>query len=314
MKDDLIRIDGKEVAPGKNAHLRINVAELPSGTRIHINVHVYRSKRPGPVVLLLGGLHGDEVNGVDIVHRIITSKVLDSLHAGSIIAIPLLNVYGFINFSRSLRDGKDVNRSFPGTRSGSLASQVANMMTKEILPNIDFGVDFHTGGSTISNYPQLRVSKGDVKALELARTFSPPIIIQNKPILKSHRLQALKMGKQILVFEGGESLRLDEGAIQMGIEGVHRLLNEHQMLSMPIRTTSPRIFEKSKWVRASKAGLVRLFAQAGEDVTKGQLLAEIYNLDKLVTTKVRAPLSGMLASHVNNPVAGRGDALFHIVY
>ncbi len=314
MEEDLIKIDGNEIAIGKNAHLRVVVAELPSGTSIHIHVHVYRSKHPGPTVLLLGGLHGDEVNGVDIVHRVITSSVLQSLHAGSVIAIPLLNVYGFINFSRSVRDGKDVNRSFPGTRYGSLASQVANMMTKEVLPNIDFGVDFHTGGSTISNFPQLRVSKGDVKALELARTFSPPIILQNKPIAKSHRLQALKMGKQILVFEGGESLRLDEASIQMGIEGVHRLLNHHQMLSMPIRKSTSEVFENSKWVRASKAGLVRLFAQGGEKVSKGQLLAEIHNLDKLKTTSIRSPLDGMIAAQVNNPVAGRGDALFHIVY
>jgi predicted deacylase len=314
MEDDLIRIDGNEIAPGKNAHLRVNVSELPTGTSIHINVHVFRSKNPGPKILLLGGLHGDEVNGVDIVKRVITSKVLRSLHAGSVIAIPLLNVYGFINFSRSLRDGKDVNRSFPGTRTGSLASQVANMMTREVLPNIDFGVDFHTGGSSISNHPQLRVSKGDVKALELAHTFSPPIILLNKPIPKSHRLQALKMGKPMLVFEGGESLRLDEQAIQMGIEGVHRLLNEHQMLSMPMRPSKSLVFEKSKWVRASKAGLVRNFAHAGEQVTKGQLLAEIYNLDKLQTTSVRAPLDGVLAAHVSTPVAGSGDALFHIVY
>ncbi len=207
---NLIKIDGEEIGQGQNAHICLNVSRLPSGTQIHINIHVYRSKNPGPTMLILGGLHGDEVNGVEIVRRIVASSSLNSLQKGSVIAIPLLNVFGFINFSRTVTDGKDVNRSFPGSKMGSLASRVAYMMRNEILPNIDFGIDFHTGGSTINNHPQLRVTRGDERALELAKVFASPIILKNRAIPKSLRLHAHKMGKPILVFEGGESLRMDD--------------------------------------------------------------------------------------------------------
>ncbi|NNC82113.1 MAG: succinylglutamate desuccinylase/aspartoacylase family protein [Flavobacteriales bacterium] len=307
-----MRITDHEIPGGKDAHLRINVAGLPSGTEIHINVHVYRSKKPGPCVLLLGGMHGDEVNGVEIVRRVVASKALKSLQKGSVIAIPLLNVYGFINFSRSVRDGKDVNRSFPGTKNGSLASRVAYLMSKEILPHIDYGVDFHTGGSTIHNFPQLRVTKDDARALELAQIFSPPIILKNRPIPKSHRLHAYRSGKPILVFEGGESLRIDEDSIQTGIQGIHRILNHEGMLSMPMDQAESKVYDSSKWVRASKAGLVNLMVRAGHGVRKGEVLAYIHDLGTLKRTGIKSPKDGLVIAHVNNPVVSRGDALFHI--
>ncbi|NNK80458.1 MAG: succinylglutamate desuccinylase/aspartoacylase family protein [Flavobacteriales bacterium] len=313
-KGEIITIDGNEIALGKNAHIRCRVASLPSGTDIHINIHVYRSNKAGPKILLLGGLHGDEVNGVETVRRILSSKSLESLQRGTIIAIPLLNVYGFINFSRSVRDGKDVNRSFPGSKTGSLASRVAYMMSNHILPNIDYGIDFHTGGSTIHNLPQLRVTQGDNAALELGRIFNPPVILQNKAIPKSHRLHAFKLGKPILVFEGGESLRLDEASIQMGITGVHRILSHERMLSMPIDSELTQEFEKSKWIRAYRSGLVNLKTSSGSSVKKGQILAEIYQLDSLKKVSIKSPRDGLLIAHVNNPVVNRGDALFHIVF
>ena len=309
-----VSIEGQVINPGSRSLIELPVAELPSGTRIHINVHVYRAKKPGPCIIILGGLHGDEINGVETVRRILTSKKLEKLKKGMLIAIPLLNVYGFNNFSRSLRDGKDVNRSFPGSKNGSLASRVAYLMTNTILPLIDFGIDFHTGGASIFNYPQLRVSEGDSKAMELARIFAPPFILQNKPIPKSQRKQPLSMGKPILVYEGGESLRLDENAIKSGEEGVYRVLNHHEMISMEMPSPNSEEFKRSTWIRASKAGIVNLLTKAGEEVKKGQRIAEIHNLDSLKRTFIQSPHNCKVLAHVNNPVVKRGDALFHLVY
>jgi uncharacterized protein len=309
-----VSIEGQVIQPGVRKLVELPVAELPSGTRIHINVHVYRAKKPGPCMIIMGGLHGDEINGIETVRRILTSKKLEKIKKGMVIAIPLLNVYGFNNFSRSLRDGKDVNRSFPGSKNGSLASRVAYLMTNSILPLIDFGIDFHTGGASIFNFPQLRVSEGDDKALELARIFAPPFILQNKPIPKSQRKQAMSMGKPILVYEGGESLRLDEVAIQTGVEGVLRVLNYHEMISVDVKPGSSAEYSRSTWIRASKAGIVNLLSHAGQEVKKGQRLAEIHNLDSLKRSYIHATRNCKVLAHVNNPVVSRGDALFHLVF
>jgi len=146
-----IEINGTEVKAGEEKIIKLNVARLPSGTVISLRVHVFRSKKPGPTMLVMGGVHGDEINGVEIVRESIARKFYDQLETGTVIAIPLLNIYGFINFSRDASEGKDVNRSFPGSMMGSLASRVAATLTKKILPLVDFGVDFHTGGSARYN-------------------------------------------------------------------------------------------------------------------------------------------------------------------
>jgi len=155
---DNITIQGQDFPPGSSGMVRINAGRLPSGNRISIFTYIFRSKNPGPTALILGGMHGDEINGVEIVSRTISDNFFGNLSSGSVIVIPLLNIFGFINYSRDVPDGKDVNRSFPGNMNGSLASRVARMITKKILPLIDFGIDFHTGAKDHWNYPQIRYS------------------------------------------------------------------------------------------------------------------------------------------------------------
>ena len=186
-------IDGQVIMPGESRVVDIPVGNLPSGTNININVNVHRSMFKGPVVLILAGVHGDEINGIEIVRRSIAENVYDNLIKGTVIVIPLLNVFGFINFSRDVPDGKDVNRSFPGTKSGSLASRVAYTLTKKILPLVDFGIDFHTGGGSRYNFPQVRYGKTNKKARELAEAFSAPFIIEKPYIIKSLRKIAKDM-------------------------------------------------------------------------------------------------------------------------
>jgi len=310
-------IDGQEIKAGKNALVRLNVSRLPSDTLIDINVHVFRSRKSGPTVLLLGGMHGDEINGVEIVRRAVRSKSLRKLQKGTIIAIPLLNVYGFNHFSRAVPDGKDLNRSFPGTASGSLASRVAHTLSTKILPLIDIGLDFHTGGNTIHNSPQTRVTIDDERGIEIAKVFGAPMMLQNQTISKSMRRHAVKNGKSIVVFEGGESMRIDDRSIAVGLQGIRNVLEHLEML--PALTeeknrTKSLVFTNSKWLRAPRAGIFSLHKLAGQEVKKGEVLGEINRLEGKKPLKVSAPFDCHLFSHVNNPVVSRGDALFHLVF
>ena len=307
-------IGNKEILPGQNEIVKLQVASLPSGTRINIHVHVYRSINPGPTLLVLGGVHGDEINGVEIVRRSIASGMYNQLDKGNVIAIPLLNIYGFINFSRDTPDGKDVNRSFPGNMSGSLSSRVARTLTKKIMPLVDLGVDYHTGGGSRYNYPQIRYEKTNKKAFDLAKDFGAPYMI-NKPIIpKSLRKVGANLDVPIIIFEGGESLRFDGFSIEKGLQGLKRLMNKQGMLPTPIPEEKKFVFNKSSWLRASRSGLFTWSKQSGQKVRKGEPLGVIndpYGQDEI---PVLANKDGYIIGHNNAPVVSQGDALFHIGY
>lgn len=302
-----------EVQPGEKAIVKIPVASLAVGAKIHVLAHVFRSKNPGPTMLVLGGVHGDEINGVEIVRRAVKSGMFDKLECGNVIAIPVLNVFGFINFSRELPDGKDVNRSFPGTSRGSLASRVASCLSKNILPNIDFGLDFHTGGSSIYNYPQIRVAKNDPASHELALAFSSPYIIKTGLIAKSLRKECTKRNIPMLVYEGGESLRLDEYSIQEGIRGISKVM-AHKGLKKAKKSSGQNsiLFNDSTWIRASRAGLFVCEVVSGKQVKKGDRLGRITDPYGIKEVNVIASKSGWIYGHNNKPIVNAGEALFHI--
>ncbi len=307
------QINKTAVAPGESKLIKLNVAKLPSGTVINIRVHVFRSKNPGPTALFMGGLHGDEINGVETVRRAVKEGMFNNLTSGSVIAIPLLNVYGFINFSRDAVDGKDVNRSFPGSAKGSLASRVAYTLTDSILPLVDFGVDFHTGGSSRYNYPQVRYSKGDAAAKELAEQFAAPYLMEKKNLDKTLRYTAAGMDIPILVYEGGESLRFDGFSIEHGLKGIQRLLFHKKMLGtdMPAHHT-PKYFSNFTWMRAEKSGMFMWMQASGAKVSKGEVLGVINNPHGSKEVRVLAKKDGYIVGHNNAPVVNAGDALFHL--
>lgn len=308
-------INGIDIQPGEQHSLKLSVGQLPSGTRISIHAHVYRSTQPGPTLLVLGGVHGDEINGVEIIRRSVNDGMFEKLTSGSVIAIPLLNIFGFINFSRDVPDGKDVNRSFPGSTAGSLASRVARTITKKILPVVDFGVDFHTGGRSLYNYPQVRFSRGHEESEALARDFAAPFALGMSPISKSLRKTALDLGKPIIVFEGGESLRYDAFSIREGMAGLKRLLQRKGMISAKAGKKAPQVFSKTRWVRAEKAGMFLWLKSSGSKVKKGEIIGQINGpYGKSETIWVKAGETGTIIGHNNAPVVSQGDALFHIAY
>ncbi len=308
-----IVIDGETVRPGETRYLELNVARLPSGTPIDLPVHVIRSKEPGPTVLLSGGMHGDEVNGIEIVRKFLSKEFAEKLKCGSIVAMPIINVYGFINFSREVPDGKDINRSFPGKEDGSLASMVAYMMTTHILPVIDFGIDFHTGGASRTNYPQIRYEDGDKMAEKIAGAFHAPFTLNSSVIKGSFRETAKEMGKSVVVFEGGETLRIDPKTVEVGIDGIQRVLHHFGMLNRAPRLTgSTLFFKESHWVRAEVSGLFRHKKESGKKVKEGQTIGYISSPTNDYSVKVKSPYDGYIIGHNNFPLIHKGDALFHI--
>ena len=307
----IFSIHGEDVALGEDRQIHLNIARLPTYTNIDLPVRIIRAKKDGPVVLLSGGLHGDEINGIEIVRRLISNDHL-KLTSGTVIAVPLMNVYGFIQNVRGVPDGKDINRSFPGNKHGSLAKLVAYNIMNEIIPKVDYGVDFHTGGASRANYPQIRCVFDIPKNMELARAFAPPVILNSNLVASSFRKAAHNKGKHILVYETGESLRMDEAGIETAIAGTKRLLNH-----LGMRGTAPEAgtideYNKSKWLRAKYAGIFNTTIQLGDKVKKRQIVGRITDPFGNERFNLKAPDSGQVIGLNNSPVVHKGDAILHI--
>lgn len=297
---------------GKLHRQNFPTARLPSGTVIEIPIFSYAAKKDGPTLLLMAGMHGDEINGVEIMRRIITQKLYE-VNAGRVICVPVFNVFGFINFSREVPDGKDVNRSFPGNKNGSLASQFAYFMTSEILPHIDFGIDFHTGGKLINNFPQIRTTMIDPENAKLAKAFEAPFTINAPYRDRSLRKEASKQDKRILVYEAGESLKLRKTAIDQGIHGMQRVMKYLDMIeSAPTPRRENILIDNSTWIRARRAGLHYAQAYNGSFVKKGDILGVISDPFGEYEKPIKATHDCHILAVNNNPVVNRGDALFHI--
>lgn len=309
-----IIIDSHDIFPGEETLVKINVGRLPSNTRIDIEALVYRSTNPGPTVLLIGGIHGDEINGIEIVRRFIEQEISQHLQRGSIIAIPLLNIFGFINFSREVPDGKDVNRSFPGSSRGSLASRVANTLTKKILPFVDLALDFHTGGASRYNYPQIRYTKGDKKSQQIADLFNAPFTIEKASITRTFRKTCKDLDIPVVVYEAGESIRLDGYAIEAGLNGIRKVLVGLDMFD-PMATLEQRKsipIGKTSWIRASFSGVFIWSKGSGNYVRKGEPLGTIKDPFGSKSVSVISRRDGYIIGHNNASVVNQGDALFHI--
>ncbi|HET6244582.1 MAG: succinylglutamate desuccinylase/aspartoacylase family protein [Bacteroidetes bacterium] len=307
-----ITINGVTVRPGESAQVSLNTYRLPTRTVIDIPVFVYRSLEDGPVVLLLAGMHGDEINGVEIIRSLIVNNTFSKLHKGTVIAIPVINIVSFVYGTRSLPDGRDLNRCFPGSIGGSLGSRIAHDLMSEIIPQISFGVDFHTGGASKSNFPQIRCSFGALQNLELAEQFGSPFIINSGLRDKTLRKEAANIGKTILVYEGGESSRFDQLAIKEGIDGCKRLFVHLKMIEAKTKPGITKLIQKTTWVRAKNSGLFHPVKKNGAFVKKNELLGTVTDPYGEFETEIIASASGYIIGINNLPVINRGDALIHI--
>lgn len=314
-KDNILEILGKKIPPGKGAVINLNMAKLYTTTSVEVPVIIERSKKPGPVVLLTAGIHGDEINGVEIVRQVI-SKNINKPVKGTIICIPVVNVFGFLNMSREFPDGRDLNRVFPGTKNGSLASRFAFQFVKKILPVADFCLDFHTGGASRFNAAQVRVLRGDEKSMKYAKIFNAPFTVYSKTITKSYRETCYKLGKMILLFEGGKSLDSNKDIAKHGVDGAMRILDHLGMLKprfgAPEVHGSSIIVENSTWMRAKYSGLLHVKIECGRHVERGEYIATITDPYGKFRHKVIAPHTGHIINVNESPIVYQGDAIFHL--
>lgn len=310
-----ITIGGESVAPGKSRFVKITIDRLPTGTLIDIPVYVFNAKKPGPVLLVQAGLHGDEVNGVEIVRRML-HKGSFKVDSGAVIAVPILNIFGFIHYSRDVPDGKDVNRSFPGTKSGSMASRMAYHYLREIVSQIDLAIDLHTGGGQRHNFPQVRYTKEDQQSAALAKLFNAPLTFTSKLIKGSFRNAAFRLQKPVIVYEAGESMRFDEYSIKEGISGIQRVFVALKMMddtNIEFQNLSPSVhLAVRKWLRAPTAGIFVPNILNGAKVEKGELLGIVSDTYAKKTKQIKAPFDGYIICLNHQAVVNQGDALLHL--
>ena len=310
-----IVIAGHEILPGESKELEIPMVRLYTDTTMGVPVFVKRGKKDGPTIFLSAAIHGDELNGIEIINRIINSKSIKPLK-GTLIAVPMVNVYGVLNQSRYLPDRRDLNRSFPGSQRGSLAARLAYQFLQEIVSISDYGIDFHTGAIHRSNLPQIRANLDDEETLELAKAFSLPVLLNSNLRDGSLRQCAADLGTKILLYEAGEALRFDELAIRAGVKGTINVLRHLGMLNSKrsLKAIDPIIARKSGWVRACESGLVVHHKQLGDQVEKGDILATINNPYGRPLDQVKSPYSGIIIGKQNIPLVQEGEAMYHIAY
>lgn len=311
----LVRILGESVRPGERRTLDLQVARLYTRTPVEIPVVVQRGPQEGPVLLLLAGVHGDEINGIEAVRLVMDELKVRPLERGTLIAIPILNVFGFLAMKRELPDGRDLNRFFPGSANGSLASRLAHALVTEVLPAVDVTIDLHSGADQRHNHPHLRYTEGDERSLALAHAFDPPLLLKAPLRPKSIREHLMKQRKAYVLFEGGKARSLDEDAVRVALRGITRVMEHLGLWSGPSdRARGPVHLSQSKWVRAPMAGIFHATAENGSHVARGMVLGFITDPYGEQVRHVKSPIEGYILCVNTSPVVNHGDALMHIAY
>lgn len=315
---DKLVIGGVDIPPGTHAQVELPVVKLYTDTDISMPIQVMRAKLHGPTVFVSAAVHGDELNGIEIIRRLIMSKSL-KITKGTLILVPMVNVYGVLNQSRYMPDRRDLNRTFPGSAQGSLAGRVADKFLNEIVRHCDYGIDLHTGAMHRSNLPQIRADLNDDVTRGLAEAFGVPVMLNSNLRDGSLRQSALESGVRMLLYEAGEALRFDELSIRAGVKGVMNVLTHLGMIrkragSRARKHLVPFEANNSSWSRATCSGIVRNTKELGDAVQKSDILAEIGSPFGDVVGVVTANRSGIIIGKQNIPLVQEGDAMFHIAY
>ena len=306
-------ICGQSIKAGTRATLSLPLPSQSSYTPMSMPIHVIHGKNAGPVVFISAAIHGDEINGIEIIRRIRHTKAVDKL-AGTLICVPTVNVYGFYNNTRNLPDRRDLNRSFPGSKNGSLAARVARLFAEEIVDKAAYGIDLHTGSNHRANLPHIRANLDNPECNRLAKAFGAPVVINANLRDGSLRQYALDKGLSMLLYEAGEGLRFDSLSIRGGVRGILNVLRALNMLPKSSKKAASKVVEarSSQWVRAPLAGLMRMVVPLGARVMQGQTIGKMSDSVGDNETAITAPVTGIVIGRNNLPVVNEGDALFHI--
>ncbi len=308
-------IGGIDVRPGERRIIDLPVTDLSTHTPMVMPVQVICGRRPGPTLFVCAALHGDEISGVEIIRRVLKLNALRRLH-GTLVAVPIVNVFGFISLSRYLPDRRDLNRSFPGSPRGSLASRLAHLFLSEIVAKCTHGIDLHTGAVHRVNYPQIRANLDDPEASRMANSFGVPLVINATLRAGSLRQAAAKQRVPVIVYEAGEALRFDEMSIRAGVKGVARVMRALNMLpagKLGRRPLDSIVGRSSTWVRAPISGVLRATVVLGSQVQEGESLGSISDPFGENETDVMSPSDGIVVGRTNLPLVHEGDGLFNIV-
>lgn len=311
-----ITIAGTRIKPGQQTTVTVPVARLYTHTQMAMPVHVVHGRREGPRLFVSGAVHGDEIIGTEIIRRLIKLKRLKSMR-GTLLAVPVVNVYGFLQHSRYSPDRRDLNRFFPGSEKGSLTSQLAGTVMAEVIQGSTHGIDLHAGSNHRANLPQIRAAIDDPETLRLARAFKVPVIINARLREGSLRHAAAELGIPTLLYEAGEALRFDEMAIRAGLRGVMSVMQALGMLTAKQSPTSdidPLIADTTSWVRAPISGILRMKVPLGGRVAKNSKIGEIADPFGGEEVEIRSPVSGIVIGRLNLPLVHRGDAVIHIAH
>jgi predicted deacylase len=311
---EAIEIGGVSIKANERTSLELEVPDLYTHTGITLPVHVVHGRQNGPVLFLSGAVHGDEINGVEIIRRILKSKAINRIK-GTLIAVPVVNIYGFIHQTRYLPDRRDLNRCFPGSEKGSLGARMANLFLTEIVSKCTHGIDLHTAAIHRDNLPQIRALCDDSETDRMAHAFRLPVILDTKIVEGSLRESAETMGVSVIVYEAGEALRFDEASIRGGVKGIFSVMREIGMLAESTKPRSkiePLVAKSSLWVRASQSGILRTMKPLGANLKKGELLGIVADPFGENEEEIRAPASGIIIGRTNMPLVNEGEALFHI--
>jgi predicted deacylase len=311
---EIFRVGGVEVSAGSTAAIDLPITDLSTHTPITMPVVVIHGQNKGPCLFVCAALHGDEINGVEIIRRLLQVSALKRIR-GTLIAVPVVNVLGFLSQSRYLPDRRDLNRSFPGSARGSLASRMARLFLDEIVEQSTHGIDLHTGAAHRDNFPQIRGDLDDPECGRMARAFGVPVVINTGFREGSLREAAAECGVPVIVYEAGEALRFHEPAVRAGVKGTVRVMRELGML--PARRAHPSkreplIIRSSKWVRAPRSGLLRSVTPLGGQVGKGDVLGLIADPFGQNEVEVHATTNGIVIGRTNLPLVHEGDGLYHV--
>lgn len=309
-------INGISIKPGTRTTVELPAGRLYTQAPMSIPVHVIRGKKSGPRLFISAAIHGDEINGVEVIRRLLKHSALKRLR-GTIIAVPIVNIHGLISHSRYLPDRRDLNRSFPGTDNGSLAARLANLFMQEIVRNSTHGIDLHTGAIHRSNLPQIRANLEDPETERLARAFDVPVLISSNIRDGSLREAAAEYGIPMLLYEAGEALRFDEVSIRAGVKGIIKVMRALEMIppsssKVKKKHYEPVIARSSSWMRAPDSGILRAMVPLGGIVKKGTLLGIVSDPFGTRDALLTASFSGIVIGRTNLPLVNEGDALYHI--
>ena len=311
----IITLGDTRIKPGERASVELELPRLYSHTPVVMPVQVVNGRREGPVLFVSAAIHGDEINGVEFIRRLLNSRQVQKLK-GALIAVPVVNVYGFVSQSRYLPDRRDLNRAFPGSETGSMAARLAHTFMREVVRQCTHGIDLHTGAVGRENLPQIRAKVVDApETAEMACAFGAPVIL-NAELRDGSLREAVKvLDIPVLLYEAGEALRFDEVAIRAGVKGVTAVMRKLGMLprgKKRKKQLKPLIASRSRWLRAPQSGVLRMLLPLGGQVEEGDLIGWVADPFGEQEVELRADVSGIIIGRTNLPLVHEGEAIVNV--